>query len=166
MPDIYFVDVVDATNRTLCGGKASGLAHLERAGFAVPAAICLTTEFYRRWLQGSGISPRLTEMIGDSAALTPAARRKLLAEVRHRIEAASLPDDLGEALGEGITDLRMNWDGALCVRSSAVHEDHGAASHAGIHASFVVAGLDARPVIAAIKRCLASLWTERAWTVR
>ena len=166
MPDTYFVDVVDATNRTLCGGKASGLAHLERAGFAVPAAICLTTEFYRRWLQGSGISPRLTEMIGDSAALTPAARREILRDMRRRIEAASMPDDLAAVLREQIADLRADWAGALSVRSSAVHEDHEGASHAGIHASFVVAGLDARPVIAAIKRCLASLWTERAWTVR
>ena len=166
MADSYIVDIVDATNPVLCGGKASGLAHLARAGFAVPSAICLTTEFYRRWLQGSGISPQLTEMIGDSAALTTDARREILRDMRRRIEAASMPGDLADALREGIADLKADWRGALTVRSSAVHEDDGAASHAGIHASFVVTRPDSPPIIAAIKRCLASLWTEQAWTYR
>src|SRR5262249_59308729 len=39
-------------------------------------------------------------------------------------------------------------------------------SHAGIHASFVVAKPDAASIIAAVKRCWASLWTELAWTYR
>jgi len=164
--DKCLVSLADATDAGLCGGKASGLAHLERGGFTVPGAICLTTAFYRRWLEASGISPGLTALITKSATRAAKVRRKLLAEVRHRIEAASLPADLGEALGEGITDLRMNWDGALCVRSSAVHEDHGAASHAGIHASFVVAEPHEPSVVTAIKRCWASLWTEPAWTYR
>src|SRR5216117_478596 len=35
----WLVDIVDATDVPLCGGKAAGLARLEQAGWAVPAAI-------------------------------------------------------------------------------------------------------------------------------
>ncbi|HJZ70368.1 MAG TPA: PEP/pyruvate-binding domain-containing protein, partial [Vicinamibacterales bacterium] len=153
--------LADATDPTLCGGKATGLAHLESAGFTVPAAICVTTEFYKRWLEASGISRRLKELVSTSAA----TRRQRLANIRDHIETASIPEGLAAALAGGIADLRTNGD-ALCVRSSAVHEDRGAASHAGIHASVVVAKPDVSSIIAAIKRCWASLWTEAAWSYR
>src|SRR5262249_19771219 len=141
--------------------KASGLARLESAGFSVPAAICVTTEFYRRWLTASGVSRRLDELIRASAS-----RRQRLAVIRDQVETASIPDDLAGALAEGTADLTADWDGALCVRSSAGHEDGAAASPAGIHASVVVAKPDLSSVIAAVKRCWASLWTESAWSYR
>jgi len=43
----WLVDIVDATDPALCGGKAAGLAMLKRIGLSVPRAVCLTTDFYR-----------------------------------------------------------------------------------------------------------------------
>ena len=56
------VDILDATI-ALCGGKAMGLARLRGAGFAVPAAICLTTHVYRGWLRRSGLGAELTVLL-------------------------------------------------------------------------------------------------------
>ena len=134
MSDNCVVDVVDATDPLLCGGKASGLARLERAGFSVPPAICLTTEFYHRWLAASGIASRLAEFTRDSVTRNPTARRGILREIRLRAETSTMPADLAVALHEGVADLRAGWGGALAVRSSGVFEDQTDASHAGIHA--------------------------------
>jgi pyruvate,water dikinase len=46
-----------------------------------------------------------------------------------------------------------------------VLEDHGDASHAGIHVTFV-GPYAARAMVARVKACWASLWTERAWAYR
>jgi phosphohistidine swiveling domain-containing protein len=160
------VDVADATDVSLCGGKAVGLARLQRAGFPVPAAICLTTEFYRHWLETSGVGGELQALVEDPAIGEPAARPGLLAKVRDRIELASVPDELVVALQQGIAHLPGDAHEPLVVRSSTPHEDDGDASHAGTHASVVTGGRDPLSVVAAVKTCWASLWTEAAWAYR
>src|SRR5438876_231142 len=70
------VDIVHATDVPLCGGKAAGLARLEQAGWAVPAAICVTTDFYRRWLAASGLAARMPAML--AGARDAASRRRVL----------------------------------------------------------------------------------------
>ena len=160
----WLVDIVDATDVPLCGGKAAGLARLEQAGWAVPAAICVTTDFYRRWLAASGLAARMPAML--AGARDAASRRRILEEIRVRMEAAPLPDDLEVLLGDGIGRLQERPNGPLSVRSSGVDEDDHNASHAGIHSSLVVAGDDLPAIVAAIKTCWASPWTEAAWTYR
>jgi hypothetical protein len=75
---LWLVDVADATDTALCGGKAAGLAKLERASFSVSAAICLTTAFYRRWLESSGVAPHLA-VVATEPLQDPGIRRDSLA---------------------------------------------------------------------------------------
>jgi pyruvate,water dikinase len=166
-PDIdrWVVDIGDATDPALCGGKASGLARLRRAGFAVPAAICLTTAFYRRWLETSGIAPHIAYALRSMRA-DAEVRQALLAELRLRVEAAPMPEELEAALRAGVAGLDRGWDGQLCVRSSAADEDRADTSHAGVHASLVTGGGDPGAVVEALKACWASLWTDAAWAYR
>jgi phosphoenolpyruvate synthase/pyruvate phosphate dikinase len=91
----WIVDIADATSAELCGGKARGLARLQRAGFAVPTAICLTTSFYRRWLQASGVAATLASFLADMPTARGTARHEVLASMRTRAETAMLPDDRG-----------------------------------------------------------------------
>ncbi|HUM16349.1 MAG TPA: PEP/pyruvate-binding domain-containing protein [Candidatus Nitrosotalea sp.] len=164
--DRWCVDVGDATDVPLCGGKAVGLARLERAGFAVPAAICLTTEFYQYWLDASGVGRELQNLVENSAAVEPEGRPGALAKIRDRIELASMPDELMAELVLGLARLAGHSPEALVVRSSAPYEDDGDASHAGIHSSTVVGDHEPWTVIAAVKTCWASLWTDAAWAYR
>jgi phosphohistidine swiveling domain-containing protein len=159
----WSVDIAEATDPAACGGKAVGLARLKQAGWAVPPAICITTDFYRRWLEVSGLARRLRGAV--AAAGSAVTCHEILGDVRARIEATPLPDDLDEVLRDNVARL-ADADGALSVRSSGVYEDDRDASHAGIHTSAVVAGDDACAVVAAVKTCWASLWTEAAWTYR
>jgi len=66
--DVLLVDAADATDVSLCGGKAAGLATLQRAGFAVPDMVCLTTQLYGRWLDVSGLGPRIARDVATAAA--------------------------------------------------------------------------------------------------
>jgi pyruvate,water dikinase len=76
--DALLVDAADAIDVALCSGKAAGLATLQRAGFAVPDTVCLTTECYRHWLEVSGLGPLLAGDVQD-AALRPSDRSSVLA---------------------------------------------------------------------------------------
>jgi pyruvate,water dikinase len=154
----------DAVDPAVCGGKAAGLARLLRAGFPVPDGICLTTDFFRAALHGTDLAARVDELAAD-ASLDPQARRDGLAEIRRLAETVSLPAELAETIQRAMKSLRRRWNGMLAVRSSAVLEDHADASHAGIHVTFV-GQYAADAVVARIKACWASLWTERAWVYR
>ncbi|HEY3097436.1 MAG TPA: PEP/pyruvate-binding domain-containing protein [Methylomirabilota bacterium] len=153
--------MADARRRSLCGGKAAGLARLLHAGFNVPAGICLTAELYRAALSPSGVFARIEELAahqnGDLGAR--------LAGIRRLIETAPIGVEAIEVIHRGVATLRDGPPGMLAVRSSAVHEDGVASSHAGIHATFIGA-YDADAVVESVKRCWASLWTETAWAYR
>jgi hypothetical protein len=79
---VWRVNAADAVDVSMCGGKAAGLATLQRAGFAVPAAVCLTTQCYRRWLEPSALAPLLASDIKAAATLDPERRRTVLATMR------------------------------------------------------------------------------------
>jgi phosphohistidine swiveling domain-containing protein len=163
-PHRWLVDIVNATDPALCGGKAAGLATLEQIGSGVPRAICLTTDLYRHWLEVSGLGPRLTERI--AAASDAGARRRILEAMRREVGATPLSEGVEAALRDALGHLAIGRDDLISVRSSGVEEDQRHASHAGIYASLVVPGHDTSAVIAGVRTCWASLWTEPAWTYR
>jgi len=160
------VDGADADDTALCGGKTVGLARLASGGVAVPASVCLTTRFYRAWLQSGDVARHLAGVILDPATDDRDRLPDLLSKTRRCVEASELRPDLLMELGSAVDRLCEGWDGALIVRSSGVNEDHAASSHAGIYASIIVREPDLAAVVAAVKTCWASLWTEAAWTYR
>jgi len=160
----WVVDVRDAADPGLCGGKAAGLAKLVRAGFAVPAPLCLTTALYRRWLETSGLAREVRELVGNEALRDPGVRRDVLGTLRARVDRAAVPDELAAAVAARLARIGKRWNGPLAVRSSSVDEDRVGASHAGLHASLVVP--DVGGVFAAVRTCWASLWTDAAWAYR
>jgi rifampicin phosphotransferase len=160
----WVINLAEASNPTLCGGKVAGLAHLQRAGFSVPDGVCLTTELCRAALRETDVAARVEALSADPH-IDPQARAERLAEIRELVKTAPLPQDMVAAIHGAVTSLRTHWNGMLAIRSSAVLEDHADTSHAGIHATFV--GQFAAPaVVARVKACWASLWTERAWAYR
>ncbi len=166
MPTPWLIDVTEADDIRLCGGKAIGLAKLQRAGFSVPPALCVTTEFYRHWLNASGLAPRVAEVTSMTSMSDPDVRAGVLLALRRDVEAAVIPEYLGAVLGQGLESLFEPGSGTIAVRSSAPYEDGARASHAGIHASVVVPAPAVTDIVLGIKCCWASLWSERAWAYR
>ena len=143
------VDPTDPDTLGRVGGKAANLGALVRAGFPVPAGVCLTTAAYRRAV-GSALDALLAEGT-DSAGLAEKARAAVL--------AVPIPDEVADAVRATCPD------GPVAVRSSATAEDLPDASFAGQQDTFLnIVGDDA--VLDAVRRCWASLWTDRAVAYR
>ncbi|MFB6725948.1 PEP/pyruvate-binding domain-containing protein [Kribbella sp. NPDC056345] len=123
------------------GGKAVNLGILLRAGFPVPGGFCVTTPAYRQ------VAPA----DGDAATR------------REAILATEVPADIEQAIRAAYAALGAEVP--VAVRSSATAEDLGFASFAGQQDTYLdVVGADA--VLDAVRRCWASLWTDRAWSYR
>ncbi|GII61791.1 phosphoenolpyruvate synthase [Sphaerisporangium krabiense] len=144
----------------LVGGKAANLGVLTRAGFPVPPGVCVTTRAYRRVTATAG----LEEVLGALAGAAPddsAALAGLAARARALVLAAPVPEDVAAAVREGAAAA----GGPVAVRSSATAEDLPDASFAGQQDTYLnVTGPEA--VLEAVRRCWASLWTDRAVAYR
>lgn len=164
----------------LVGGKAANLGELLLAGLPVPDGFCLTTEAYRKVtgapsnvlpglafvhaaLKPAGRSAPAFDQSAPAVPVEPAALADLAAGARSAILAAPMPSEIAEAVEQAYTALGP--DVPVAVRSSATAEDLPFASFAGQQDTYLnVVGTG--PVLDAVRKCWASLWTDRATSYR
>lgn len=133
----------------LAGGKAANLGELMAARLPVPDGFCVTVDAYRAVV--APLWPRVEELLAGAR----------YAEIRELIATAALPEGLASQIGKAVDRL----GGPVAVRSSATAEDLPEASFAGQQDTFLgVVGATA--VTEAVRRCWASLWTDRAIAYR
>jgi pyruvate,water dikinase len=146
------LDLVAARDLAFAGGKAVNLAELIGAGFPVPDGFCVGTPAYAQAAAMGGLDAVLAEPGQD---LPGRARAALL--------ATSVPAEIAAAITEAYVALGDRVP--VAVRSSATAEDLPGASFAGQQDTYLnVVGVDA--VLDAVRRCWASLWTDRAVSYR
>jgi rifampicin phosphotransferase len=165
---------VDAGMISAVGGKAANLGVLLAAGLPVPDGFCVTTAAYRRVAAAAGLDPMLEALqasfgrSGAGAGRTasgegPTVLAGLAEQTRARLESTPVPEGIVEAILAGYASLGENIP--VAVRSSATAEDLPEASFAGQQDTYLnVIGPDA--LLDAVRRCWASLWTERAVAYR
>lgn len=153
------------------GGKNASLgemiAALASSGINVPPGFATSATAYRAFVAASGldgpIRRRLEDLAAGRSALPEAARA-----IRQAIVAAPWPADLAHAITDAYQELcgrvgRPN--AAVAVRSSATAEDLADASFAGQQETFLnISGPEA--LLEAVRRCFASLFTDRAIAYR
>ncbi|MCZ7423307.1 phosphoenolpyruvate synthase [Verrucosispora sp. WMMA2121] len=155
---------IDETRVDVVGGKGAHLGALSRIdGVHVPAGFCVTTQAFRRILAEV---PSIDDLLDRLARRSPDDReavRALGAEIRHAIRAVPVPADLAAAISGSVDEL--DGRAGYAVRSSATAEDLPTASFAGQHDTYLnVVGPTA--VVEHVRRCWASLFSERAVTYR
>jgi pyruvate,water dikinase len=144
---------VGTSSLAAVGGKALNLGILTAAGFRVPLGFVVTTQAYELAV-GDRADALLADLAADAADPVEAAGR-----VRTVILATPVPEAVRTAVLEAYRELGP--DAAVAVRSSATAEDLAFASFAGQQDTYLnVIGGDA--VVDAVRRCWASLWTDRA----
>ncbi len=148
----------------LAGGKGAHLGELSRiGGISVPAGFCVTTDAFRLIMM---TAPGIGDQLDRLSRLDPGQREAiatLSARIRRAIEGTVIPDDLVAAITGSVT--RLGEQAACAVRSSATAEDLPTASFAGQQDTYLnVVGLAA--ILEHVRRCWASLFTERAVTYR
>ena len=154
------LEETDQTQVALVGGKGANLGELSRIeGIRVPAGFCVTTEAFRRIMT---TAPGIEDQLDRLSCLDPgdrAAIRALSAQIRATLEATVIPDDLAAAITRTVT--RLGGHAAYAVRSSATAEDLPTASFAGQQDTYLNV-LGSAAVLEHVRRCWASLFTERA----
>ncbi|MER6243679.1 rifamycin-inactivating phosphotransferase [Streptomyces griseorubiginosus] len=155
---------IDRSQVALVGGKGAHLGELSRIeGVRVPDGFCVTTDAFRRFMAaGPSVDGRL-DRLADADADDREAIRTLSAEIRRTIEEIAVPDDIAASITGALA--RLGEQEACAVRSSATAEDLPSASFAGQQDTYlnVVGPVE---ILRHVRRCWASLFTERAVTYR
>jgi rifampicin phosphotransferase len=150
---------VNETMINMVGGKALNLGILSSQGLPVPGGFCVTTDAYRLV-----VADRLDDLMEKLAdAVNPDAVVAAATEARQRVLAIEPPEGLQTA----ITDRyhALGDDQPVAVRSSATAEDLAYASFAGQQDTYLNV-IGSAQLLDAVRRCWASLWTDRAVSYR
>ena len=164
---ICFFSEIGIADVALVGGKNASLGEMYRAlknaNVLVPNGFAITAAAYRAVLDEAGAWPRLKEALAglDPKNITDLATRA--ARAREIVQAAPLPAALAAEIRTAYRRLVDEYGETLtlAVRSSATAEDLPTASFAGQHESFLNVASEAA-LFDAIRRCFASLFTDRA----
>ena len=151
----------------LVGGKNASLGEMYRQltphGVLVPNGFAITAEAYRYLLDRADAWPKLHQALDGLHVndVDDLARRAV--EARQIVYGAPLPDDLALAIIDAYRQLEKEYGPQLtvAVRSSATAEDLPTASFAGQHETFLNIGGETA-LLDAVRRCFASLFTDRA----
>ena len=149
------------------GGKNANLGEMYRAltplGVRVPNGFAVTAAAYRHLLDVHGAWDRLHELLDDIDPDDVAQLQQRGQAARALILSLELPAEIREEILAGYAKLREEYGDtlSLAVRSSATAEDSPGASFAGQHDTYLnIQGDEA--LLDAYRRCLASLFTDRA----
>ena len=150
---------IDSTMINAVGGKALNLGIMSSAGLPVPGGFCVTTDAYR-----SVVADQLDDLMGKLGDATDRGEATAAAgKARGRVLSVELPPQLRIAIADHYHALGDNEP--VAVRSSATAEDLAYASFAGQQDTYLnVVGSAA--LLDAVRRCWASLWTDRAVSYR
>jgi pyruvate,water dikinase len=155
----------------LVGGKNASLGEMVRTlgplGVKVPDGFATTAAAYRHFLDANGLVPRVRALLAGLDLDDVADLQRRGHAVRQALLAATVPADLDAQILTAYEDLSDGAPGGtdVAVRSSATAEDLPDASFAGQQETFLnVRGAEALRL--AVRRCFASLFTDRAISYR
>ncbi len=152
------------------GGKNASLGemiqHLTSEGIRVPGGFAVTADGFRAFLAHNQLEPQMRAELDRLESGEPL--HEVGARIRAAIEGGELPAELVRVIRAAYIELghrEGRVDPPVAVRSSATAEDLPDASFAGQQETFLnVSGADA--LLHAVRRCFASLYTDRAITYR
>lgn len=164
--NVLWFDELRREDVALVGGKSSSLGEMtSQTQVPVPYGFATTAHGYRCFMQESGVEERIESLLGELTDVEDSVQlRDVCAAIREAIMAADMPQQLADDIGKAYLELgrRVGEDAPfVAVRSSATAEDLPDASFAGQQDTYLnVHGTE--EVIARVKECYASTFTDRA----
>ncbi len=169
---IKFFDELNNKDVPQVGGKNASLGEmyskLKKSGVRVPNGFATTASAYDHFMEKAGLKKKIRQAL---EGLNPEDVNDLYTrgeKVRNLILKAQLPQDLKDEIAKAYKELSSqsgskNLD--VAVRSSATAEDLPDASFAGQQETYLnIRG--EKELLKAIKRCISSLFTNRAISYR
>lgn len=160
---IKFFKDISIRNVPQVGGKNAALGEMYKQGFKVPNGFAITARAFNHFLAENNLEIKIRETL--KGLDTSSIKKLKLAgrRIRQLILSAELPPDLEEDIEDAYTRLGVRR--AVAVRSSATAEDLPTASFAGQQETYLnVRGIN--NLLKAVKKCMASLYTDRAISYR
>lgn len=174
LPDRHYIRwfrELSLTDLPLVGGKNASLGEmfqqLTPLGVRVPDGFAVTAEAYRDALDAANAWPELHRLLDALDKTDVTALAQAGARAREIVYGAPMPAAVEQQLREAWRTLKAASGETLsvAVRSSATAEDLPNASFAGQHDTYLnIQGEEL--LIDAVKRCQASLFTDRAISYR
>jgi pyruvate,water dikinase len=170
-PSVIGFDELARGDVALVGGKNSSLGEMVQRlgarGIRVPPGFATTSDAYRAFLVANdldrAIADTLAQRAGGGLTLAQAGAR-----IRSAIAQGAWPDGIRAEIARAYADMCQAAglpDMPVAVRSSATAEDLPDASFAGQQETFLNIRGEAA-LLAACRRCYASLFTDRAISYR
>ncbi len=167
----FFKDIV-LTDIPEVGGKNASLGemvhYLAPLGVNLPNGFATTAKSYYTFLEKAGIRDEIANILASINVNDVTDAEPKAARIRQLIIDAKFPEDFEAEIRQGYQELcgicgQENL--IVAIRSSATAEDLPNASFAGQQESFLnISGID--DVLISAKKCIASLFTDRAITYR
>ncbi|KKQ87580.1 MAG: Phosphoenolpyruvate synthase [Parcubacteria group bacterium GW2011_GWF2_38_8] len=155
----------------IVGGKNAALgemySNLVPLGVKIPDGFALTANAYRHFFKETGLDEEIKKILADLDTRNIQNLQVRGRKVRETILKAILPQDLKDIIAKSYAELEKKYGKNLdvAVRSSATAEDLPGASFAGQQETYLnVRGIE--NVLVATKKCIASLFTDRAISYR
>ena len=164
--NLLWFDQLEREDVAIAGGKSSSLGEMtSKVEVPVPYGFATTANAYRYFFKATGLDKEIKALIAELTDVEDGAQlRSVCKRIREAILAKDMPADLQAEIAEAYAELgrRVNQaDPFVAVRSSATAEDLPDASFAGQQDTYLnVKG--AETIVAKVKECYASCFTDRA----
>jgi pyruvate, water dikinase len=164
---ILWFEELNIQDVELVGGKNAALGEMYQElaplGINVPNGFAVTSYAYRYFLEKAGLEREMKEALDGLDTHNIKDLQKRGRAVRQIILKAKLPEELEKEIVEAYRKLGKSAD--VAIRSSATAEDLPGASFAGQQETYLnIAG--EKEVLVAVKKAMASLFTDRAISYR
>jgi pyruvate, water dikinase len=152
------------------GGKAANLGEVQnRAGLPVPRGFAITTSAFDLFLSRNDLVNEINKRKMNIDVNDPESIEEVSQEVKDLILAATMPEDLQEAIIAGYDNLARQAEAdssrpLVSMRSSAIGEDSGDTSFAGQY--LTVLNVAPQNLAETYKQIIASLYSPRAIAYR
>ncbi|WP_263703478.1 phosphoenolpyruvate synthase [Bacillus thuringiensis] len=155
---------IENTQLSLVGGKGLNLGELSSVqGIQVPEGFCVTTIGYEKAIEQNEDLQTLLQQLTKLKKEERAQIGEMSKKIREVIMAVEIPTDVVEAIAHYLS--RFGKEHAYAVRSSATAEDLPYASFAGQQDTYLNI-IGEKAILQHVRKCWASLFTERAVTYR
>ncbi len=169
--DIRWFEQVSMDDVAVVGGKNASLGEMYRKlaprGVRIPNGFATTADAYRRHLSESGLDDKIQQLLSGINFADVGSLQHHGRLIRHMILETPLSDEFAHSIVEAYRQLCSEADELVdvAVRSSATAEDLPDASFAGQQETYLNVRGQAT-LLDACRRCLASLFTDRAISYR
>jgi pyruvate,water dikinase len=156
---VVWFNEVDMKNVSLVGGKIASLGEMiKKLRVPVPIGFSTTSHAFKFFLSQANLDKKIEKILSTLKKDSVIDLKKKGKQIRNLILSSSFPMELEKEILSFYAKMGKPF---VAVRSSATLEDQPDASFAGQHETFLNVKGD-KQLLLAIKKCMASLFTDRA----